>query len=243
MTDFRGKIACKCTSARVPLMITDQVTVSTCTDNAYFTSDNIFANMLLSNITINVSEISNSDTKHRNIKSQKTKQVDSENLANHWNTDLGKAKKTTTQRTKHGFLSCLHPTLGYQYPTNDQMLHYKRMPDPVYYDTIKSVIVSKLGNKYGQAYCTSYGWSHFHPMAQKSEAHVTMSLMFKRNGVLPKITVDKSKEQPLRVFERRCIEAEYHLVNSKQYSPWTQMAEGCIRELKRGLSRQLIKNG
>ena len=49
-------------------MIIDQVTVSTCTNAAEFTSDNNFDTMILSNVTANVSDISNSDTRYGNIK-------------------------------------------------------------------------------------------------------------------------------------------------------------------------------
>ena len=58
--------------------------------------------MLLSNVTVNVSEISNSDTRYGNIKMQNTKQVDYETLAKHWNIYLGKDKKTVTQKTQRG---------------------------------------------------------------------------------------------------------------------------------------------
>ena len=60
------------------------------------------------------------------------------------------------------------------------MLRYKYMHDPVYADTLKSAIVSKQGNNYGQEFCTIYGWSFCHPMSQKIEAHETLSLIFKR---------------------------------------------------------------
>ena len=52
--------------------------------------------MLFSNMTVNVSEISNSDTRYGNIKSTKTKQVDFETSAKRKNIVLGKAKKTVT---------------------------------------------------------------------------------------------------------------------------------------------------
>ena len=61
-------------------MIIDQVIVSTCTDATNFISDENFANMLLSNVTVNVPKISNSDTRYENIKTQKIKQVDYQNL-------------------------------------------------------------------------------------------------------------------------------------------------------------------
>ena len=94
MTDFCVKISYKHPSARGTLMIIDQVTVSNCTYAADFTSDENFDHMLLSNVTINVSEIPNSDTMEGNIKSQKTKQVDSETLTKRWNIDLGNSNNT-----------------------------------------------------------------------------------------------------------------------------------------------------
>ena len=100
------------------------------------------------------------------------------------------------------------------------MLRYKRMPDPVFSDTLKSGTLSNRGNKYGQAYCTSYGWSRCHPMAKKSEAHDTLSLVFKQDGVPPKMIVDKLREKSLGKFERKCKEADCRLVNTEPFPPW-----------------------
>ena len=41
-------------------------------------------------------------------------------------------------------------------------------------------------------------------------------------------------------FERKCKEADCHLVNTEPFPPWSQLEEGCIRELKRLSSQQLI---
>ena len=143
MSDFHGKIVRKDPATRGTLVIINQESASTCTDAADFTSDENYANMILSNVTLNVSEISFSDNRYGNIKYKKKKQVDSEKLSERWNIDPGKAKKNVTQTVQHGFRRCLHPTLGRQYLTNDWMLHYESMPDPIYSDTLKSGIVSK----------------------------------------------------------------------------------------------------
>ena len=156
--------------------------------------------MLLSNVTVNVSDISNYYTRYGNIKSYNRKQVDSETLDKRWEIDLGKSKKTVTRTTQYGVQGCFHLMLGNRYPTNDQMLHYNYMPDPVYSYTIKSGIVSKKGNKYGQANCTIYGWSRCHLMAYKSEARDILSLIFRHDGILLKIIVDKSNYQSLVEF-------------------------------------------
>ena len=121
------------------------------------------------------------------------------------------------------------------------MLRYKRMPEPVFFDTLKAGTLSKRGNKYSQAYYIRYGWSRYHPMAKKSKAHDKLSLVFKRDGVPSKMIVDNSREQSLGEFERKCKEDDCHLVNTEPFPPWSQLAEGCIRELKRKFSRQLIK--
>ena len=77
-------------------------------------------------------------------------------------------------------------------------------------------------------------------MSQKIEAHDTLPLMFKWDGVPSKMIVDNSKEQYLGEFISKCGEFEYNLVNSKPYLTWSQMSEGCIQELNRVSSRQYI---
>ncbi len=42
---------------------------------------------------------------------------------------------------------------------------------------------------------------------------------------------------------RKLHEADCHLRQTKPYSPWQQAAEGCVRELKWGVSRKMIKTG
>ena len=97
--------------------------------------------------------------------------------------------------------------------------------------------------KYGQAYCTSFGWSRCHPMKKKSEAHETLSLMFKRDGFPPRMIVDNSKGKSLGKFRQKCREVDCHLVKNEPYSPWQQAYGGCIKELKKASSRKLISSG
>jgi hypothetical protein len=54
---------------------------------------------------------------------------------------------------------------------------------------------------------------------------------------------DGSKEQTLRNFKRKLREADCHGRQTEPYSPWQNAAEGCIRELKRGVSRKMMKTG
>ena len=54
---------------------------------------------------------------------------------------------------------------------------------------------------------------------------------------------DGSKEQTLGNFKRKLREADCHGRQTEPYSPWQNAAEGCIRKLKRGASRKMMKTG
>ncbi len=57
------------------------------------------------------------------------------------------------------------------------------------------------------------------------------------------MVLDGSKEQTKGDFMRKLHEADCHARQTEPHSPWQQVAEGCIRELKRGVSRKMIKTG
>ena len=65
-------------------------------------------------------------------------------------------------------------------------------------------------------------------MKLKSEAHEPLSMLFKRDGVPPKIIVDNSKKQSLGKLSKKCREADCNLVNTEPHFRWMQAAEGCI---------------
>ena len=55
--------------------------------------------------------------------------------------------------------------------------------------------------------------------------------------------MDGSKEQTKGIFKRKLREAECHQRQIEPYSPWMNAAEACIRELKRGSTRKMIRTG
>jgi hypothetical protein len=80
-------------------------------------------------------------------------------------------------------------------------------------------------------------------MTRKGEAHETLSLLFYHDGVPPTRVFDGSKEQCQGDFKSKLCKADCHARQTEPYSPWQQAAEGCIRELKRGVSCKMIKTG
>ena len=79
-------------------------------------------------------------------------------------------------------------------------------------------------------------------MNKKRDAHHVLSLMAARYGVPPHLIMDRSKEQMLSEFRKKARQFGCHIKQSEPYSPWKIMAEGAIKELKRGSGRKMIKS-
>ncbi len=78
-------------------------------------------------------------------------------------------------------------------------------------------------------------------MTRKGEAHETLSLLFYRDGVPPTMVFDGSNKQCKGDFKRKLHKADCCTRQTEPYSLWQQVAEGCIRKLKHGVSRKMIK--
>ena len=209
------------------------------TDQVDITDDDNFHTVLESHIMI-----SSIDSRLAGqLRTRRTSPIDPLTLAGRWMISPAQAEQTIRNTTQRCVRTCMNPTLARRFPTNDRMLRYKRLPHPVFTDTLIAGTISRQGNKVAQVYATPFGWSRCHPMQRKGDAHQTLSLLFQRDGVPPTMIVDNSKEQTQGDFRRKLREADCHLKQTEPYSPWMQACEGCIRELKRGSSRQMIRTG
>ncbi len=237
MTNYSGDNARNVT-VRGPSLVINELNSLT-VEAVDITHDSYFHQVLESNVVISSMGASLTG----DMRSRKTAPIDSSTLAARWLISPERAKRTVQRTTQRGVRTCLNPTYSRRFPTNDRMLRYKRLPHPTFTDTMFAGTTSKRGSKCAQIYATSFGWARAHPMTRKGEAHETLSLVFHWDGVLPTMIFDGSKEQTTADFKRKLREADYHGRQTEPYSPWQQAAEGCIRELKRGTSRKMIKTG
>ena len=212
---------------------------SSCTHSplADITHDDNFGNVLLSKV-----QVSAVKKKAGTVGSTQGKLVDAQALSRRWMIPLHRAKNTVRKTTQRGVRKFMSPNRAVRFPTNDRMLRYRRLPHDLYTDTLIAGTVSKRGNKNAQVYGTSFGWCRAHPMERKSQAHETVSLLFKRDGVPPAMIMDNSKEQLSTEFRRKLREADCHHRTIEPYSPWSNAAEMNIRELKRGASRKMLRS-
>ena len=201
---------------------------------ANITDDDNFAEALSSKVR--VSAVSSG-----NIRSSQGKAVDAHALSRRWHIPYRRAKNTVQRTTQRGVRQVLNPTLTRRYLTNDRLLRYPRLPHTVFTDTMIAGTVSQRGNKYAQVYATSYGWGRSFPMARKGDAHHTLDLLFKRDGVPPEMVMDGSKEQTQGQFAKKLRDAGCHKRQIEPYSPWMNAAESQIREIKRGSARSMLK--
>jgi len=153
MTDHSGAIVRDAAVRRPDLVVS--ALHSPTTDLADILHDRNFHQVLLNNV-----HISSLDTSlNGHIRTRKTAPIDHLTLASRWMISPEKAKRTVQRTTQRGVRTCLNPTLARRFPTNDRMLRYKRLPHPVFTDTMFAGTASKQGNKCAQAYTTSFGWS------------------------------------------------------------------------------------
>ena len=148
-----------------------------------FTDDEKNYNAL--NSKLNVAKVGASKVRHI---------VTLESLYQKWLISLEAASTTVQNITKQWVRTILHPSLSRLFKTNEGEIKYNRLKHSVFTDTMQAGNVSRRGNRYAQVYSTKFGWPRAHPMKRKGDAHENLYLLFKRDGVLPNVVMDGSKE-------------------------------------------------
>jgi hypothetical protein len=81
---------------------------------------------------------------------------------------------------------------------------------------------------------TADGWTRSFPMEKENDAHEALSLIFHQDGVPGVMVMDGAKAQIQGDFRRKLTEP---------HTPKYNAAEGTIRELKRGVGREMVRYG
>ena len=107
-------------------------------------------------------------------------------------------------------------------------------------DSLKSNTKLQRGNNFAQIFATAEWWCRAYPMEMKLEAHAGLSSLFEREGVPNTMIMDNAREQTMGLFCHKCCEAGVH-VKPIHCSPWSNLAEAAIRELMKGVGRQMFR--
>ena len=80
--------------------------------------------------------------------------IDFRTLAARWMISPQQAQDTISVTTQRGVRECLNPNIARRFLTNDRMLRYRRLPHPIFLDTMFSKTAAVGGNKCAQVYTT-----------------------------------------------------------------------------------------
>jgi hypothetical protein len=169
--------------------------------------------------------------------------VDAATLANNWGIGIEESKRARLVTTQRGVRRMIHPSLTKWYKTNDRQLGYRRLPVTMFTDTMYSKNLSRQKNKSAQIFCTDFGFVRAFPMKKESESHESLSLIFKRDGVPNVVVMDGAKAQIEGKFRRKLRDAGCHIKQTEPHTQSSNMGEGVVRELKRGVGRQMLRSG
>ena len=84
-------------------------------------------------------------------------------------------------------------------------------------------------------------WSRTIPMTKKSDASFALDRLLRHEGFRPEMIMDGSKEKNIVDFARKLRDAGCHRTQIETHSPWMNLCEGEVHELKRGLTRKMLK--
>ncbi len=128
MMDYSGNIVRDAAvRGQVPTLIVNELQLPT-TDLADMMHDCNSRQVLTSHVI--VSRVNASLSGH--VQLRKAAPIDFMTLAALWMIAPEHAKKTVQLTRQHGVCTCMNPTLARQFPTNDRMLCYKRLPHDFY---------------------------------------------------------------------------------------------------------------
>jgi hypothetical protein len=169
--------------------------------------------------------------------------IDAATLANKLGIGLEAAKRTRLVTTQRGIRRMIHPSLTKRYKANDRQLRYRRLSVTICTDTMYSTILSRQQNKAAQIFTTDFVFVRAFTMKTESEAHEAFSLLFHRDGVPNGMVMDGSKAQVEGDFRRKVCDADCHIKQTEPHTQSFNMGEGAVRELKKGVGRQMMRSG
>jgi hypothetical protein len=169
--------------------------------------------------------------------------IDAATLANNWGIGIEAAKRTRLLTTQRGTRRMIRPSLTKRYNTNDSQLRYRRLPVTMYTYTMYSTMLSRQNNKAAHIFCTDFGFVRAFPLKKEKEEHEVLSLLFHRDGFPNVMIMDGAKAQVEGEFRIKLRDAGNNINQTKPHTQSYKMGEGAVRELKKGVGRQMLRSG
>ena len=106
-----------------------------------------------------------------------------------------------------------------------------------------SMVNSIRGHKTVQIFMICHGYDQFYLMRRKGDASAALMSFIQYSGIPQIIVSDGAEESIHGEFEQICW--TYHIKQEQtvSYSPWSNLAEVSVRELKSGMRRAMRRTG
>ncbi len=171
---------------------------------------------------------------------KKRRQLTPEDLALKWFIGIETAKRTIEKTTQRGIRDFSTTSGSKRMKHTAYQLKYRHLRATVYTDTMFATVKSLRQNTCAQLYVTSFHWTRIFPMKRKSEAHLTLDVLFREVGVFNKIVPDNALELTDGEFRRKAIHAGAAIRPVEAYTHNQNLAESAIRELRRMYKKAML---
>ena len=165
-------------------------------------------------------------------------------LARKWNVGLKSAEATLKATTQEGVVNVIMP--GEKRTTRRlNFLRFPRLRLRLYMDTLFAKLKSKRQKTAAQIYTDGNGYDLFYPIRNKTGAEIasTLDKVVRSTGVPDTLVSDGAREEVLGDMAKKC---KYYQINQRilePYAPWTDKAEGSVREVKRAIKYHTMRKG
>jgi hypothetical protein len=163
-------------------------------------------------------------------------------LAQRWGIGLDAAKRTLQVTTQAGIRNVLAPGERKLH----QKLHHLAFPTLKgcwYSDTLFSKVKSLRGHMAGQVFTNGRGSDYFYPFKSKGQAGSLGLMSFIHDAGIPQtIVTDNAQEEVYGDFKAICRRFHIKQEQTVPYSPWSNLAESAIRELKVGIRKAMRRS-
>ena len=174
--------------------------------------------------------------------SEQRSTITPEILSRRWGVGLDTAKRTLQVTTQSGIRNVLAPGEKKVRQKLDH-LAFPNLSGKWYTDTMFSKTKSIRGHLVAQVFTNGRGSDHFYPMTGKGMAGPDALMPFVREVGIPQtIVTDNAPEEIGGEFGKICRKFRIKQEQTVPYSPWSNLAESTIRELKVKIRRTLRRS-
>jgi len=168
--------------------------------------------------------------------------VTPQTIARRWNISLDKSAKTLQRTTQAGVRNVLVPSER-KVRKKAPWLKFPNIKGKWYTDLAFSNVKSIHGDTGMSIFTNGYGYDTTYPWASKRQHPEALMDFIHKVGIPQTIVSDGGKEIHLGKTKEVCNEYRIRQKVTVPYSPWQNLAEASIREVKKDVRRKLRQTG